>query len=135
MWSSNSIFLCTNNVKICQWPSVSHQVMHHRCVTPWLLIPPLRPESHIPQVELVALEMMFNHLSGTLRISALHSNLTDVHVQRMIPTLQRSASVGEADDPEIRFLKTLEKILGYKAKADCKEYRQMPQWSQGSLWL
>lgn len=84
--------------------------------------------------------MMFTHLSRMLRISAVCSNLPDVHVQRMIPILQRSAGVEEADDPEDRFFKMLEKILEHKTyrKAYCKEYKQVPQWnfrSQKSLWL
>ena len=90
-------------------------------------------------MELVALEMMFNHLSRMLRISAVCSNLPDVHVQKMIPILQKLASVEEAGDPEDRFFKMLGKILEHKTccKAYCKEYKHVQRSfrSQKSLWL
>lgn len=65
-------------------------------------------------MELVALEMTFNRLSRMLRISVVCSSLSDVHVQRLIPILQMSDSVEEADDLEDGFFKMPLKILEHK---------------------
>jgi len=56
-------------------------------LTPWLLLPTLLPRVARPAGGSAGFGKVSSHPSGMLRVSAVCSNLPDVHVRRVVPTL------------------------------------------------